>query len=84
MLVRDATEYTSQSPLVRIDSTLKSARYISGVLRPGSLPFIRALRNPTLQLDNTRLHVAGIVRTFLIQKMFDCYPDLHVHQISRQ
>ncbi|PRD26679.1 UNVERIFIED_CONTAM: hypothetical protein NCL1_37503 [Trichonephila clavipes] len=43
----------------------QAARYISGVLRPVSLPFIQALRNPTFQQDNSQPHVAGIVWTFL-------------------
>ncbi|GFX17576.1 uncharacterized protein TNCV_3411761 [Trichonephila clavipes] len=59
-----AIGYTSWSPLVRDDDTLNSARYISAVLRP----FIRVLRNPTFKQDNARLHVAGIVRTFLDTK----------------
>ncbi|GFW92350.1 transposable element Tcb1 transposase [Trichonephila clavipes] len=59
-----AIEYTSQSPLVLIDGTLNSARYISGILRPMVLHLIRALRNPTFQQDNARPH-AGIVRTCL-------------------
>ncbi|GFW97067.1 uncharacterized protein TNCV_2696891 [Trichonephila clavipes] len=42
----DDIGYTFRSHLVRINSTLNSARYISGVLRPVSLPFIRALQNP--------------------------------------
>ncbi|GFW65608.1 uncharacterized protein TNCV_3550311 [Trichonephila clavipes] len=57
--------FTSQSPLVRIDGTLNSVRYISGVLRAVALPFIRAQRNLAFQQDNIRAHVAGIVRTFL-------------------
>ncbi|GFW91962.1 transposable element Tcb1 transposase [Trichonephila clavipes] len=64
-MVWGAIGYTSLSPLVRIDDTLNSARYISGVLRPTTLPFIRVLRNPTFKQDNARPHVAGIVRTFL-------------------
>ncbi|GFV81236.1 calpain-A [Trichonephila clavipes] len=36
--------YTSRLPLVRIDGILSRARYISGVLRPVSLPYIRDLR----------------------------------------
>ncbi|GFS63369.1 hypothetical protein TNCV_2308941 [Trichonephila clavipes] len=39
---------------------------------------------PTLQLDNTLLHVAGIVRTSLDTKMFGCCPSLHIHQMCRQ
>ncbi|GFX45804.1 transposable element Tcb1 transposase [Trichonephila clavipes] len=42
-----AIGYTSRSPLVSIDRTLNSARYIFGVLRPVALPFIQALQNPT-------------------------------------
>ncbi|GFX77040.1 transposable element Tcb1 transposase [Trichonephila clavipes] len=57
--------YTFRSPLARVEGTLNSARYISGVLRPVTQAFIRALRNPTFKQDNARLHVAGIVRTFL-------------------
>ncbi|GFW79066.1 hypothetical protein TNCV_214981 [Trichonephila clavipes] len=41
-----AIGYTFRSPLVCIDGALNSARYISGVLRPVSLPFVRALRKP--------------------------------------
>ncbi|GFU89500.1 transposable element Tcb1 transposase [Trichonephila clavipes] len=57
-------EYKSRSPLVHTDGTLKSVRYISGVLRPLTLTFIQAQRNPTFQKDNPRSHIAGIVWTF--------------------
>ncbi|GFY06030.1 transposable element Tcb1 transposase [Trichonephila clavipes] len=65
MMVWGAIGFTSRSPLVRVDGTLNSARYISGVLRSVALPFIRALRNPTFKQDNARPHVAGIAQTFL-------------------
>ncbi|GFT85571.1 transposable element Tcb1 transposase [Trichonephila clavipes] len=65
MMVWDSIRYTSRSPLVQIDGTLNSAGYISGVLRPVALPFIRVLRNPTFKQHNARPHVSGIVRTFL-------------------
>ncbi|GFX10858.1 transposable element Tcb1 transposase [Trichonephila clavipes] len=64
VMVWDAIGYTSRSLLVRIDGTLNRVRYISSVLGPIALPFIQALRNPTFQQDNSRLHVSGIVRTF--------------------
>ncbi|GFX78528.1 uncharacterized protein TNCV_29681 [Trichonephila clavipes] len=48
VMVWGAIGYTSRSPLVLIDGTLNSSRYIYGVSRPVVLPFIRALRNPTL------------------------------------
>ncbi|GFW30958.1 transposable element Tcb1 transposase [Trichonephila clavipes] len=62
--------HTYWSIFVRIDCTLNSARYISGELRPATLPFIRALQNSTFQQDNVRLHVAGIVQTFLDTENF--------------
>ncbi|GFW26425.1 hypothetical protein TNCV_383871 [Trichonephila clavipes] len=71
-------------PLDRTDSTLNNARYISLVLRLLSLPFIRALRNPTFQQDNTRPHVAGIVRTYLDTKNVRLLHGLHVQDISCQ
>ncbi|GFT24911.1 transposable element Tcb1 transposase [Trichonephila clavipes] len=49
VMVWGAIGYTSRSPLVHIDGILNNARYISGVLRPVVLHFIRALRNPTFQ-----------------------------------
>ncbi|GFY07651.1 uncharacterized protein TNCV_4095211 [Trichonephila clavipes] len=39
-------------------------RYISGVLRPVALPFIRAHRKPTFQQDNAQTNITSIVRTF--------------------
>ncbi|GFX54237.1 transposable element Tcb1 transposase [Trichonephila clavipes] len=86
-MVLGAIRYTSRPPLYHIDGTLKSVRFISGVLRSVALHFIRALRNPTFQQDNAQPHATGIVRTFLDMenvKMFGCFPCLHVHQISNQ
>ncbi|GFU38599.1 transposable element Tcb1 transposase [Trichonephila clavipes] len=65
MMVWSAIAYTSRSPLVRIYGICNSAHYISGVLRPVALPFIRVLRNPTFNQGNARPYVAGMVRTFL-------------------
>ncbi|PRD32789.1 UNVERIFIED_CONTAM: hypothetical protein NCL1_19418 [Trichonephila clavipes] len=42
-MVWGAARYKSRSSLVLVDGTLKSARYISSMLRPVALPFIRAL-----------------------------------------
>ncbi|GFT78207.1 transposable element Tcb1 transposase [Trichonephila clavipes] len=53
----------SRLSLLRAHVTLDSARFISGVLRPVALPFIRGLWNPTFQQDNERPHVAGIKQT---------------------
>ncbi|GFU49486.1 transposable element Tc1 transposase [Trichonephila clavipes] len=68
VMVWGAIGYTCRSPLVRTDSILNSARYISSVLHSVSLPFIRALRNPTFQQNNKQLYISGIIRTFLDTK----------------
>ncbi|GFX20069.1 transposable element Tcb1 transposase [Trichonephila clavipes] len=60
MMAWDAIGHTSRLPLVRIDGILNSARYISGVLRPEVIPFIRVLRNPTFKQN-----ITIIIRTFL-------------------
>ncbi|GFV16180.1 hypothetical protein TNCV_3379441 [Trichonephila clavipes] len=79
-----AIGYMSRSPLVRIDGTLNSARYISGVLQPVVLPFIRALRNTTFQQLMHYRMVPVFIGLSLVWKMFSCCPGLHVLQISRQ
>lgn len=64
-MVLGGNGYTFRSPLVHIDGTLYSGRYISVVLRGVALLFIRAVRNVGFQQNNARLYVAGIVLTFL-------------------
>ncbi|GFS80898.1 transposable element Tcb1 transposase [Trichonephila clavipes] len=64
MMVWGAIGYTSRSPLVHMNGTLNSSRYIYSVFRPMALPFIRIQCNPTLKQDNARPDVADIVRTF--------------------
>ena len=60
--------------LGHIDGTLKNGHYISVLLRPVALTFIRAMRNAKFQQDNTRLHVDGIVRTFLDTQIIRLLP----------
>ena len=73
---------TSRS-LVCTYGTLNSDRYISVVLKPVFLSFIRALRNvrfTRIMHDRTKSVLFG---SSLIQEMFGCYcPGLHVLQIS--
>ncbi|GFW01909.1 uncharacterized protein TNCV_3028801 [Trichonephila clavipes] len=45
MMEKDDIGYTSRSSLVHIGGTLNSACYISGVLRPVDVPFIRPVGN---------------------------------------
>ena len=54
----------SRSPLIFIDGTLNSDRYISVVLKPVALPFIRGLQNVRFKEDHKQPHLA-VVWTFL-------------------
>ncbi|GFU28583.1 uncharacterized protein TNCV_467921 [Trichonephila clavipes] len=65
MMVLGVIGYASRSLLVRTDRTLNRTRYFSGVFRHVALHFIRVLRNPTFQQNNTQPHVAGIAWSFL-------------------
>ncbi|GFV18736.1 transposable element Tcb1 transposase [Trichonephila clavipes] len=51
----------SRSPLVPIDGTLNSTRYISSVLRP----IVQGLHNPTFPQNMAQPHVTSIVWTLL-------------------
>ncbi|GFU04629.1 uncharacterized protein TNCV_4377131 [Trichonephila clavipes] len=77
-MVWGAIGYTSWSLLVRIDGTLNSAPYISGVLRPVALPFIRVLRNPIFkQVDELWYRFEptwSTVPVHAIQSLFDSMP----------
>ncbi|GFU69533.1 hypothetical protein TNCV_1350931 [Trichonephila clavipes] len=70
VIVWGAIVYTSRSLLVHIDGTLSSTRYISSVLPPVALSFIRALRNPTFQQNNALPPVAG---NSMITEPLDCH-----------
>ena len=65
----------SSSPLPRIGSILNSGSYISAVLRPATIIFIRALWN-TIMHELISLILFG---TSFIHKMIDCCPDLSLH-----
>ncbi|GFX87190.1 transposable element Tcb1 transposase [Trichonephila clavipes] len=58
--------YHSRTPLVRIDGTLNSQRYISEVLEPVVLPYFQGLATAIFQQDNTHPHVTRIVQRFLL------------------
>ncbi|GFV79575.1 transposable element Tcb1 transposase [Trichonephila clavipes] len=57
--------YPSRTPLVRIDGTLNSQRYISEVLEPVVLPYIQGLATVIFQQDNARPYVTRIVQRFV-------------------
>ncbi|GFS88538.1 uncharacterized protein TNCV_1461661 [Trichonephila clavipes] len=75
-----AIEYTSRSPLVSIDGTLNSERYISGALRPVAVPFIRALRNPWIMHD----HGDRFNRCQVIYSQFGLTIHQNDHQARRR
>lgn len=65
VMVWAAIGYTTRTSLVRIDGTLNADRYISDILRPVVVPYLRGLPNAIFQQDNARPHVARRVLTFL-------------------
>ncbi|UYV72649.1 hypothetical protein LAZ67_10000179 [Cordylochernes scorpioides] len=44
--------YDNRSPLIRIESTMTTQRYVDGVLRPVMLPFLKRIPNAIFQQDN--------------------------------
>ncbi|GFW76871.1 transposable element Tcb1 transposase [Trichonephila clavipes] len=66
--------YHSRTPLVRIDGTLNSQRYISKVLGPVVLPYLQGLATAIFQQDNARRYVAGIVQRFFVNLQIELLP----------
>ncbi|GFV32662.1 transposable element Tcb1 transposase [Trichonephila clavipes] len=61
IMVWSGIEYHSRTPLVRINGTLNSQRYISEVLEPVVLPYLQGLATTIFRQDNAGPHVARIV-----------------------
>ncbi|GFX89242.1 transposable element Tcb1 transposase [Trichonephila clavipes] len=70
----DGIGYPSRTPLVRIDGTLSSQRYISEVLVPVVIPYIQGLTIAIFQQDNARPHVARIVQRFFVNHQIKLLP----------
>ncbi|GFS81445.1 transposable element Tcb1 transposase [Trichonephila clavipes] len=66
--------YHSRTPLVRIIGTLKSQRYISEVLEPVVLPYLKGLATAIFQQDNARPHVTRIVQRFFVNHQIELLP----------
>ncbi|GFU99005.1 hypothetical protein TNCV_3382491 [Trichonephila clavipes] len=77
-MVWGAIVYTSRSSLVRIDGTLTSARYISGVLLPVALPFrLARYHTDVTTVDELLYSVEATwlyVSVHAIQSLFDSIP----------
>ncbi|GFX69777.1 transposable element Tcb1 transposase [Trichonephila clavipes] len=63
--------YHSHAPLVRIDGTLNSQRFISVVLEPVVLPYLQGLATAIFQQDNARPHGARIVQRFFVNHQIE-------------
>ncbi|GFT60703.1 transposable element Tcb1 transposase [Trichonephila clavipes] len=66
--------YPSRTPLVRIDGTLNSQRYITVVLEPVVLPYLQGLATAIFQQDNARPHVTRIVERFFANHQIELLP----------
>ena len=58
LMVWGAISYNSRSPLVFVEGTLTSARYVQDVVRPALLPFLQQEGVVLFQQDNARPHAA--------------------------
>ncbi|GFV53873.1 transposable element Tcb1 transposase [Trichonephila clavipes] len=75
---------TSRSPLVCIDGTLNSARYISSCYDPWLYPLFELCENMRFsRIVHDRMLPVSYGPP-LIRKKFSFWPGLHVHQISCQ
>ncbi|GFW87962.1 transposable element Tcb1 transposase [Trichonephila clavipes] len=66
--------YHSRIPLVRIEGTLNSQRYISKVLELVVLPYFQSLATAIFQQDNARPHIALIVQRFFVNHQIELLP----------
>ncbi|GFX02826.1 transposable element Tcb2 transposase [Trichonephila clavipes] len=60
VMVWDAIEYTTQSPLVLIRGTMTAQRYVHDILKPHVLPLMQRLPGAISQHDNIRPHTARV------------------------
>ncbi|GFX35841.1 hypothetical protein TNCV_746341 [Trichonephila clavipes] len=78
---RDGMGYTSRSPIVRIKSPLYSARYISCVLRPVTLPVFRPFETSRF---SRIMHDRMLPVLYELSLIPAVALDLHVPEIPRQ
>lgn len=60
---------TGRTPLIIIKSNLNTVSYLEEIIQAHIIPFIQC--HIMLQQDNTRPHVAWVVRHFLVQQNID-------------
>ena len=77
VMVWGGISFRYRTPLIIIDGTLTSQRYINEVLRPTVVPFLATHRDVTLfQQDNARPHSARATMAFLQQQNIATLPWL--------
>ena len=64
-MIWTAIKYTTRISIVQIISNLNADQYISDILRPDVVPYLRGLLNAIFQQDNARLYVEPRVLTLL-------------------
>lgn len=69
-LVWAAIGYLIHTTIVWIECNLNADQYISDILRPVAVPYIRGLSNVIFEQDNARPHVACRVLKFLDTQFF--------------
>ncbi|GFW67602.1 transposable element Tcb1 transposase [Trichonephila clavipes] len=72
--IQGGIEYHSRPPIVRIAGTLNSQRYISEVLEPVVLPYLKGLATAIFQQDNAQPQVARIVQRFFVNHQIELLP----------
>ena len=66
---------TGRKPLVIINGNLNAVRYRDEIIRPQVIPFVQGQqRHITLQQDNSKPHVARVVRDVIAQHNIDVLP----------
>ncbi|GFX01893.1 transposable element Tcb1 transposase [Trichonephila clavipes] len=66
--------YHSRTPLVQIDGSLNSQRYISEASEPVVLPYLQGMTTAIFQQDNALPHVVCIVKRFFVSHQIELLP----------
>lgn len=74
VMVWGAICHGSRSPLIFIQGNLNANRYVTDVLGPVALPYLRGLDNPIFQQDNARPHTARFTLAYLAQEHVNLLP----------
>ncbi|GFW71042.1 hypothetical protein TNCV_191331 [Trichonephila clavipes] len=73
-MIWSAISYQGRLNLLRIESNLNSNRYISEVLQPEVVSFLRGVPGAIFQQENAGPHVAKTVRDFCSAQHMEVHP----------